>query len=59
MKYSIITATYNRIAELKELVSSLYELDFPKDKFEFLVIDDGSNDNTKEFLTKKNRRKKN
>ena len=50
MKYSIIIATYNRLAELKELIQSVEAFEFPKDHFELLISDDGSNDGTKEYI---------
>jgi glycosyltransferase involved in cell wall biosynthesis len=50
IKYSIIIATYNRLNELEELFSSLKDIDFPQEKFEVVIVDDGSNDGTKEFI---------
>ncbi len=50
MKYSIIVATFNRLEEMKELTGSLQEVDFPRDHFELVVADDGSDDGTREFL---------
>ena len=51
MKYSIIIAVYNRIEEVKELLASAEELDFPRVEFELLFIDDGSTDGFEEFVT--------
>lgn len=50
MKYSIIIATYNRLEELKELIHSVEAFEYPKDDFELLISDDGSNDGTKEYI---------
>lgn len=50
LKYSIIIAVYNRIGEVKELLSSAERLDFDRDKFEFLFVDDGSKDGFQDFL---------
>ena len=50
MKYSIIIATYNRLEEIKELLISAENLDFPRDQFEFIISDDGSNDGTGAFI---------
>ncbi len=48
--FSIIIPTYNRLNTLKLILSQLSKQTFPLDKFEVLVIDDGSTDGTKEFL---------
>jgi glycosyltransferase involved in cell wall biosynthesis len=50
MKYSIIVATYNRSQEIKELLETALKLDFPSDKFEFVIIDDGSTDDTSQVI---------
>ena len=50
MKYSIIIATYNRLEEVKELLASAENLEFPREKFEFVFSDDGSTDDTEKFL---------
>ncbi len=48
MKLTILTPTYNRKAEIKKLWESLCAQTI-KD-FEWLVVDDGSTDDTKEFI---------
>lgn len=48
--YSLIVATYNRLNELKELVASLEAMDYPADDFEWVVVDDGSSDGTREYI---------
>lgn len=50
LKYSIIIAVYNRLDEVKELLKSAEELQFERNMFELLFVDDGSNDGFKEFI---------
>ena len=49
MKLTILTPTFNRGGVLKNLYESL-QLQTCKD-FEWLIVDDGSNDNTKKFVS--------
>ena len=51
MKYSIIIAVYNRIDEVKDLLLSGEHLEGSSDLFEFLFVDDGSNDGFREFIS--------
>ncbi len=44
--YSIIVPSFNRADEVSEFLKSVSELTFPIDRFEVLVADDGSRDNT-------------
>jgi len=48
--YSIIIPTYNRADELLKLLPSLDNQDFPKEKYEIIISDDGSQDSTKEVI---------
>ena len=48
--YSIIIPSYNRADEINELLSSLESLDFSNEKFEIIIADDGSTDNTAELV---------
>lgn len=50
MKYSIIIAVYNRLDEVKELLSSAEKLEGDRNIFEFVFVDDGSNDGFKEYI---------
>ena len=45
---SILVCTFNRLEYLKRCIASLLEIDFPE--YEVIIVDDGSNDGTKEFL---------
>jgi glycosyltransferase involved in cell wall biosynthesis len=42
VEYSIIIPTYRRRASLVRCVEAIQALDFPRDRFELLVVDDGS-----------------
>jgi glycosyltransferase involved in cell wall biosynthesis len=46
---SVIIPTYNRKASLRETLSCLAQQTYPSDRFEVIVIDDGSTDGTKEI----------
>jgi GT2 family glycosyltransferase len=40
--FSIIVPTYNRAAQLATCLEGLAQLDYPRDRFEVVVVDDGS-----------------
>ncbi|MEE4310895.1 MAG: glycosyltransferase [candidate division KSB1 bacterium] len=44
--YSIIVPSYNRKSEIKDMLESFTRLDFPKDRYEIIIADDGSTDGT-------------
>jgi len=46
---SIVVCTYNRKNLLKECLTSIYLQDYPKSRFEIIVVDGGSTDGTKEL----------
>lgn len=50
--YSIIVPSFNRIDEIKELLQSMQLLKFPKESFEVIIVDDGSTDDTINYLEK-------
>ena len=50
MKVTILTPTYNRAYILSKLYESLKKQ--TETNFEWMVIDDGSSDNTEELITK-------
>ena len=41
-KFSIIIPTYNRPERLEHCLTSIVQLDYPYDRFEIIVVDDGS-----------------
>lgn len=43
---SIIIPTFNEQAHLKTCLNSIFDLSYPLDKIEIIVVDDGSRDNT-------------
>jgi len=47
---SIIIPTYNRKNILKKCLSALFNQSYPKDKYEIILVDDGSTDKTEEML---------
>ena len=47
---SIVVATYNRCEGLGQLLYALAEQTYPADRFEVVVVDDGSTDDTSELL---------
>jgi glycosyltransferase involved in cell wall biosynthesis len=42
MGFSIVVPTYNRPEQLRACLQALADLDYPKDRFEVIVVDDGS-----------------
>ncbi len=50
MHVSLIVPTHNKVGLLRRTLVSLENQTFPRDRFEILVIDDGSTDGTAEFL---------
>jgi len=49
---SILIPTYNHARFISEAIESILKQDYPQDKIEILVIDDGSTDNTKKTVKK-------
>ncbi len=47
---SILLATYNRKSWLEGCLESLFNQDYPKERYEIIVINDGSNDGTDKVL---------
>lgn len=41
LKFSIVVPTYNRPQQLRVLLQSLAALDYPRERFEVIVVDDG------------------
>ena len=48
---SILVPTYNRADMLDQTLDSLLNQNYPKDKFELIVIDNNSSDHTREIVT--------
>ncbi|HYW35664.1 MAG TPA: glycosyltransferase [Balneolaceae bacterium] len=51
-KASIVIPVYNEAVELKKVLNALQEQTFQRDKFEVIVVDNGSTDNTKELVSR-------
>lgn len=47
---SVVVATRNRAGLLRSCIESLLEQDFPSDRYEIIVVDDGSTDDTPNVL---------
>ena len=47
---SVVIPTYNRKEMLEECLESLFNQNYPKDKYEIIVVNDGSDDGTTEVL---------
>lgn len=52
MEISIVIPTHNRAEILNESLKRIFSNNFPKNKYEVIVIDDGSTDNTKKVCLK-------
>lgn len=50
MDISVVIPTYNRKAQLRQCLESLFRQDYPEKDFEIIVIDDGSTDGTRAML---------
>ncbi|WP_346862605.1 glycosyltransferase [uncultured Draconibacterium sp.] len=50
MKYTIIVPVYNRTNEVAELLQSAEQLNYNRDNFEILFVDDGSSDELGKFI---------
>ena len=51
MKHTIFTPVYNRAGNMLELAKHISEIDYPKSRFEWLIIDDGSTDNLSDVVS--------
>ena len=49
-KVSIIIPNYNGRKYLGECIDSLLHLDFPRESYEIIVVDNSSSDNSSEFI---------
>jgi len=48
--FSVIIPTYNQVETLEQTIAGLCNQTYPKEKFEIIVVDDGSQDGTLEYL---------
>jgi len=53
MDTSIVIATYNRKPLLEKCLNCLFNQDYPKDRYEIIVVDDGSTDGTGQMIKRK------
>ncbi|MFH1895944.1 MAG: glycosyltransferase [bacterium] len=47
---SVCLATYNRLEDLKNCLNALMAQDYPKDRYEIILVEDGSKSGAKEFI---------
>ncbi len=52
-RFSVIVPTYNRLDELRELLPSLEKQTFSRERFEVIIVDDGSSDHTESYIREK------
>lgn len=50
VKISVVVPTYNRLSSLKRLITGLETQTFPAEDFEVVIVSDGSNDGTDQYL---------
>ena len=51
-KVSVVMPAFNEERYLKKSVKSVLQLDYPKEKLEIIIVDDGSTDNTSAIANK-------
>ncbi|NJO84850.1 MAG: glycosyltransferase family 2 protein [Blastochloris sp.] len=50
MEISVVIPTYNRLAQLRRVVAGLEHQSYPLERFEVVIVSDGSEDGTDEYL---------
>lgn len=50
IRISVIIATYNRVDVIKDCIDSILSQDFPKDRYEIIIIDSSSTDSIKKII---------
>ncbi len=58
-KFSVVIPTYNSINTLKQTVNSILNQNYPKSQYEIIVVDDGSTDNSLDWLKEMKKKHKN
>ena len=51
-KISVIVPNYNDASKLSECIRSLLDLNYPKEKLEIIIVDNGSTDNSIQVIKK-------
>ncbi|MEL7227305.1 MAG: glycosyltransferase, partial [Cyanobacteria bacterium J06576_12] len=49
--FSIVVPTYNRPPQLAACLQALTQLDYPGDRVEIIIVDDGSTDDTAKIVS--------
>ncbi|MCF7833484.1 MAG: glycosyltransferase [Candidatus Marinimicrobia bacterium] len=49
-RFSVIVPTFNRLEEIRELLVSLEKQRLPQNRFEVIIVDDGSTDDTEAYI---------
>ena len=50
IRISVVIATYNRVDVIKDCIESILSQDFPKDRYEIIIIDSSSTDSVKKII---------
>lgn len=51
MKHTVFTPVFNRKEQMKDLYLRMLEISYPKEEWEWLIIDDGSTDNLSDYVS--------
>ena len=55
MRFSVVISTFNRRPLLTKCLEAVFCQEYPKNLYEVLVVDDGSTDDAREYLSSINR----
>ena len=50
---SVVSINWNSVNDTLQLLSSIYKSDYPKNKYEVIVVDNNSSDNSVRIIKKK------